>query len=155
VRLGALAVVVALLLSAAPALASERHPTQGELERELVCPTCHTTLDESDAPIARQMKSVIRHRIAQGATKSEIEQELVDEFGPSVLGVPRKRGFDLLAWALPLGGIGVAAAGLAFGAWRWSRAREGGGTASQASPAPPLDPELDRRVDEELARFDA
>ena len=154
-RLGALAAVVALLLAAAPALANERHPTQGELERELVCPTCHTTLDESDAPIAREMKAMIRQRMAQGATKSEIEQELVDEFGPSVLGVPRKRGFDLLAWALPLGGIGVAAAGLAFGAWRWSRVRDGGATALQASSAAPLDPELDRRVDEELARFDA
>ncbi|HLM34352.1 MAG TPA: cytochrome c-type biogenesis protein CcmH [Gaiellaceae bacterium] len=154
-RLVAVAAAVALFAAAAPALASDRHPTQGELERELVCPTCHTTLDESDAPIARQMKAEIRRRIAQGATKSQIEQELVDEFGPSVLGVPRKHGFDLLAWALPLGGVGVAAAGLAFGAWRWSRARDVGDTVSQAPSAAPLDPELDRRVDEELARFDA
>ena len=154
-RLAAVAAVVALFAAAAPALASDRHPTQGELERELVCPTCHTTLDESDAPIARQMKAEIRRRIAQGATKSQIEQELVDEFGPSVLGVPRKHGFDLLAWALPLGGVGVAAAGLAFGAWRWSRARDVGDTVSQAPSTAPLDPELDRRVDEELARFDA
>jgi cytochrome c-type biogenesis protein CcmH len=155
VRLFAVAAAVALFVAAAPALASNRHPTQAELERELVCPTCHTTLDESDAPIAREMKAVIRRRIAQGATKSQIEQELVDEFGPSVLGVPRKNGFDLLAWALPLGGIGVAGAAIAFGAWRWSRGRDGSDTVSQASLAPPLDPELDRRVDEELARFDA
>jgi cytochrome c-type biogenesis protein CcmH len=155
VRLVAVAAAVALFVATAPALASNRHPTQGELESELVCPTCHTTLDESDAPIAREMKAVIRRRIAQGATKSQIEQELVDEFGPSVLGVPRKNGFDLLAWALPLGGIGVAAAAIAFGAWRWSRGRDVGDTASPASLTPPLDPELDRRVDEELARFDA
>ena len=157
-RLVALAAAVALFVAAAPTLASNRHPTQGELESELVCPTCHTTLDESDAPIAREMKAVIRRRIAQGRTKSQIEQELVDEFGPSVLGVPRKNGFDLLAWALPLGGIGVAAAAIAFGAWRWSRERDAGDAgdgASEAPSAPPLDPELDRRVDEELARFDA
>lgn len=152
-----LVLALAALALAAPALASEEHPTQGELERELVCPTCHTTLDESDSPVARQMKAYIRRRISEGATKSQIEQELVDDFSPSVLGVPRKRGFDLLAWALPLGGIGVAGLALAYGAWRWSRSREDGETPSQppSAAAPPLDPELDRRVDEELARFDA
>ena len=103
-----LLVAAVALAAAAPAVASERHPTQGELERDLVCPTCHTTLDESDAPIAREMKAFIKRRIAAGATKSQIEQELVDEFGPSVLGVPRKRGFDLIAWVLPIGGILVA-----------------------------------------------
>jgi cytochrome c-type biogenesis protein CcmH len=154
-RAVALAAAVSLV-AAWPALASERHPTQGELERELVCPTCHTTLDESDAPIARQMKAYIARRIAQGARKSQIEQELVDEFGPSVLGVPRKRGFDLLAWVLPIGGIAVAGVALAFGAWRWSRSRDHvRDTASQGSDPPPLDPELEQRVDEELARFDA
>ncbi len=163
-----LAAAVALV-AAWPASASERHPTQGELERELVCPTCHTTLDESDAPIARQMKAFIKRRIAQGATKSQIEQELVDEFGPAVLGVPRKHGFDLLAWVVPLGGIAVGGVALAFAAWRWSRSRDPRATVSQdahdtvsqdahdtvaQAPVAPIDPELERRVDEELARFD-
>jgi cytochrome c-type biogenesis protein CcmH/NrfF len=139
-------VAAAALALAAPALASERHPTQGELESELVCPTCHTTLDESDAPIAREMKAYIARRIRQGATKSEIEKELVRQFGPGVLGVPRKHGFDLLAWALPLGGVAVGAVALAIGARRWSVTR--------APVSPPLEPELERRVDEELARFD-
>jgi hypothetical protein len=35
--------------------------------------------------------------------------------------------------------------------WRWSRGRE---RSSAAAGGPPIDPELDRRVDEELARFD-
>jgi cytochrome c-type biogenesis protein CcmH len=144
------------LAVAAPALASERHPTQGELERELVCPTCHTTLDESDAPIAREMKAYVKRRIAQGATKSQIEGELVDQFGPAVLGVPRKHGFDLLAWVLPIGGILVAGAALGVGAWQWSRTRDARESdASGAAPlVPPLEPELERRVDEELARFE-
>jgi cytochrome c-type biogenesis protein CcmH len=147
------AAVLALAL-AAPALASEQHPTQGELERELVCPTCHTTLDESDAPIARQMKAYIARRIGEGATKSDIEQELVAQFGPGVLGIPRKHGFDLLAWVLPLGGIAIGAAAIGYGAWRWSRPRAPGDTGSQAPPDPALAPEEERRLDEELARFD-
>jgi cytochrome c-type biogenesis protein CcmH len=140
----------ALLLLAGPAVASERHPTQGELEGELVCPTCHTTLDQSDAPIARQMKEFVRERIAAGDTKSQIKDKLVGLFGKRVLAEPPKEGFDLLAWVLPIGGILVGAAALALGAWQWSRARPG--TVVDASSS--LDPDLERRVDEELARFD-
>jgi cytochrome c-type biogenesis protein CcmH len=148
------AVVVAMaaaLVLAAPAGASERHPTQSELEGEIVCPTCHTTLDQSDAPIAQQMKEFIRERIAAGDTKSQIQDKLVGLFGKRVLAEPPKEGFDLLAWLLPLGGILVGAGALAVGAWQWSRTR---GPAAGVEPAG-LDPELERRVDEELARFDA
>ena len=151
-----LAVVLLALVLVAPAAASERHPTQGELEAELVCPQCHTPLDESDSPIAQQMKAYIRQHIAVGWTKSQIVNSLVgppNNLGPSVLGVPRKHGFDLLAWLLPLGGIAVGAVALAGGAWAWSRTRPGS-DASLAS-APPLDPALERRIDEELARFEA
>jgi cytochrome c-type biogenesis protein CcmH len=161
----ALALAVACLALAPPALASERHPTQSELEAELVCPTCHTTLDESDSPVARQMKAYIRRRIAEGATKSQIENELVAQLGTGVLGVPRKHGFDLLAWVLPLGGILVGAAVLGAAAVFWSRtraddeeegaARAGSGPGDAGPSGPALDPELERRVDEELARFDA
>lgn len=156
----ALLLVVALLGVAAPALASEQHPTQGELESELICVECHTTLDESDSPIAREMKAYIAQRIRQGATKSQIEDELVAEFGPGVLGVPRKHGFDLLAWLLPLGGIAVGAVALAFGAWKWSRSvkqpRPGRGSSTETQQGDePLEPDLERRLDEELARFDA
>jgi cytochrome c-type biogenesis protein CcmH len=144
------------LVAAAPALASEQHPTQSELEAELVCPTCHTPLDESSSPIAQQMKAFIRQRIAAGATRSEIIDELVgppNNLGPAVLGVPQTHGFDLLAWILPFAGIGIGAAALGGGAWYWSRNRPGDDS-PLATTGPPLDPELDRRVDEALARFD-
>jgi len=144
--------VLALAL-AGPAVASEQHPTQSELESELVCPACHEPLDESDSPIAQQMKAFIRTHIAQGWTKSRIEDALVAQLGPGVLGVPRKHGFDLLAWALPIAGIAIGAIALGVGAWTWSRTRPGD-KASLAGAGPPLDPALDRRVDEELARFD-
>src|SRR4029078_11757192 len=70
-RVWAVAPVLALAL-AAPALASNEHPTQSEVEAEVVCPQCHTTIDESDSHIARQMKAYIRTRIAEGATKNQI-----------------------------------------------------------------------------------
>jgi cytochrome c-type biogenesis protein CcmH len=151
-----LATVSLVAVAAAPALASEEHPTQRELESELICPACHATLDESDSEIARQMKDYIRQRIAEGATKSQIEGELVAQLGEGVLGVPRKHGFDLLAWVIPIGGVMLGAALLAAGAWQWSRTRSHGGGPGPLAPAldAPLDPVLDRRVDEELRRYD-
>jgi cytochrome c-type biogenesis protein CcmH len=154
----ALALVLAVCALAAPAaLASEQKPTLAELERELVCPTCDTTLAMSNAPIAERMRAHIRERIAAGDTKSEIKAGLVEQFGEAVLAAPPRSGFNLLAWLLPLGGLAAAALVVTLLARRWRRARPvaaaAGGPA--ANGVPPLDPELERRVDEELARFDA
>lgn len=146
---------VALLLAlaavlAAPALAGGR-PSQADLEGEIVCPTCRTTLDQSSAPIAIRMKAFIRERIAAGDSAAEIKAQLVDQFGPGVLAEPPKRGFDLLAWLLPIGGVAVGAVAVGVLAWGWSRRREGD---DDPGGGPPLDSELERRLDEELARFD-
>jgi cytochrome c-type biogenesis protein CcmH len=145
-----LSAALLLFLVAPHASASERHPTLAELEAEIICPTCHTTLDQSDSPIARRMKQFIAARIAAGDTKSEIRAKLVAQFGPAVLAAPPKHGFDLLAWLLPIVGILGGAAAVGLLAWRWSRARD----PSPAAIGPSLGPELDRRVDEELRRFE-
>jgi cytochrome c-type biogenesis protein CcmH len=151
-----LAALVLALAVVAPAAASEQHPTLPELERELICPTCHESLAASSSPIADRMRAFIRARIAAGDSKSEIKQKLVDQFGEAVLAAPPKSGFNLLAWLLPLVGIVVAAGVVGVLAWRWSRTRR---TAAPVDPSANgrsrLDPELERRVDEELARYDA
>jgi cytochrome c-type biogenesis protein CcmH len=141
-------VLVAALLAVPVASASERHPTQAELEGEVMCPVCGTTLDQSNSPAAEQIKRVIAQRIAAGDTKSQIENRLVAEYGEAILAAPRHKGFGLLAWWLPIAGIVVGALVVGAGAWRWSRARG-------REPDPPrLDPALERRLDDELARWD-
>ena len=148
--------LVALVVAVPSAVASEKRPTLEELERELTCPTCKQSLALSNAPVADRMRAFIRERIAAGDTKSEIKAKLVAEFGEGILAAPPKRGFNLLAWVLPVAGLALGALVLALLARRWLTAR--------AEPRPvdpsengraPLDPELDRRVDEELARFEA
>ncbi len=146
-----LVVALSALALAAPAAASEQHPTLAELEGEVICLTCHTTLDMSNSPFADRMRVFIRGRIAAGDTKSEIKSKLVAQFGKAVLAEPPKRGFDLLAWVLPIGGLLLGAGAVGLAAWRWSpRLRS-----EPAAAGPPLDPELERRLDEELERFDA
>jgi cytochrome c-type biogenesis protein CcmH len=147
----ALLVVAAALVLAAPALGSERNPTLNELEGEVMCPICHTTLSESSSPAAQRIKAFIVRRIGAGDTKSEIKRKLVADFGPAILAEPPKKGFGLLAWLLPIGGILIGGVALGFAAWRWSRARE---PSPALAGAFVLDPELERRLDDELARFE-
>jgi cytochrome c-type biogenesis protein CcmH len=141
---------VALAALALVASAAAGAPRQADLEAEIVCPTCKTTLDQSSSPIAQRMKAFIRARIAAGDSAAQIKAQLVDQFGPAVLAEPPKKGFDLLAWLLPLAALAVGAVVVAALAWTWSRRREGEAEPGQAV----LDPDLERRVDEELARFE-
>ena len=146
-----LAAVLLALALAAPALASEAHPTLAEMEGEVMCPICHTTLDQSNSAAAQRIKAFIVRRIRAGDTKSEIKRELVADFGPSILAEPPKKGFDLLAWLLPIGGLLGGAVAIGFAAWRWTRSRE---PEPALAAVGPLDPQLEQRLDEELRRFD-
>ena len=142
-------VLLALVL-AGPTLAASR-PSESDLETKLVCPVCHETLDQSTAPVAEQMKTEIRRRIAQGWSEHQILDEMVANYGPGVLSTPATHGFDLLAWVLPIGGILAGAVGLGAGAWYWSRSRPN----DPPAPVVALAPEDEARLDAELARFDA
>jgi cytochrome c-type biogenesis protein CcmH len=145
-----LAVVVAALALAPAAAACDAHPSQSKLEGEIMCPVCGTTLDQSESPAARQIKRVIAHDIAAGKSDCRIKDELVANYGESILAAPRSSGFGLLAWWVPLGGILVAATAIGVAAWRWSRARD-----AEPPIAIAVDPALDRRLDDELRRYDA
>lgn len=142
-----LAATLAGLVLAGAASAGADRLSALDIEDEIVCPVCNTTLDQSDAPVARQMRTYIRARIRAGDSKEEIKRQLVADFGESVLAAPPKRGFGLLAWLLPLLTLAVAAPVVGVLVWRWSRGRESGDDR-------PLDPDLERRLDDELARFE-
>jgi len=147
-----LAVVAAALALAGPAAACA-HPRTSLpfLEGQVMCPTCHTTLDQSDSLAARRIEAFISQRIAACWTAQRIETALVANYGPAILAEPSHKGFDLLAWWLPI--VGVLAGGLvlAFGVWRWSRSRD-----DEPPPAAEsdLDDETERKIDEALAGFE-
>jgi len=150
----AASVAAAAMVVAAPAaaLASEQHPTLAEIEPEVMCLVCKTTLDQSDSAFANQERTLIRSLIARGYTKSQIKKKLVAEYGPEILAAPEDSGFDILAWWLPIAGIVAGAVALAWLAWRWSRGRRG---PPEEPSTTPLGPDVEQQLDRELARFDA
>jgi cytochrome c-type biogenesis protein CcmH len=149
---------LALVWGAPAASAAGCGKMVGQLESELMCPTCQgETLAESPAPEAKRIVAFAHRRCAAGASKGQIKDELVAQFGQSILAAPPKKGFGLLAWILPLVGVIAGAVILGVLARRWARSREPE-PAAVGRPAQlngrPLSPELEQRVDEELARFD-
>ena len=146
------AVVAAALVFAAPAAACTHPRTSlNYLQGQVMCPTCHTTLDMSDSQAAQQIKGFIAKKIAACWTAKQIESALVANYGQQILATPSHKGFDLLAWWLPIAGVLVGALVLAIGVWRWSRRSD------PEPPEPPgsgLDEETERRLDDLLARYD-
>lgn len=147
-RAAAIAVLIAALAAAAPALA-ESQASLPDIEDEVMCPICGTTLQLSNSPQAERERVLIRRLIDQGLTKQQIKDELVAEYGKDVLATPGASGFDLTAWVLPIAGLAIAMLGIGIALWRWrGRARD-----DAPEPGAP-EGEQAERLDADLARYD-
>jgi cytochrome c-type biogenesis protein CcmH len=120
-----LALLLALMMAGAPATAlaaSCPKTTVADLEDEVMCPVCQTTLALArEAPLAKRERAFITELVRGCKSKQEIKQALLDQFGPTVLALPQDKGFDASVYVLPIVG-GVAAAGaVAFMLLGWRR----------------------------------
>jgi cytochrome c-type biogenesis protein CcmH len=97
------------------------------LSRELRCMVCQNqSIDDSEAPLARDLRLLVRERIADGDSDQQVLNFLVARYGEFVLLKPRFELQTLLLWLLPplvLGGGGIA---LWFQGRRRSRSGSGG-----------------------------
>ncbi|MGI8632979.1 MAG: cytochrome c-type biogenesis protein [Solirubrobacterales bacterium] len=140
----------ALLLAPAGARAAEEPRTSlTDIEDEVMCPICGTLLGLSEAPQAERERVFIQRLIANGATKQEVKDALVAEYGPEVLAVPDTHGFDLAAWLVPGVGLVVAAGALMVAARRWRR-----DPGPRPSEGPALTSDDDERLRADMARYD-
>jgi cytochrome c-type biogenesis protein CcmH/NrfF len=150
-RLVALAGAVLALIPAA-ATAAEPQTTLSDIEDEVMCTICGTTLQLANAPQAQQERELINELIAEGRTKEEIKDALVEEYGPEVLAVPSSEGFDLAAWIVPVAGILAALVAIALAARRWRGSRPAEPAAPEGGPA--IAPADEERLREDLRRYD-
>jgi cytochrome c-type biogenesis protein CcmH len=83
-----------------------------DLSRELRCMVCQNqSIDDSEAPLARDLRLLVRERIAAGDSDSQVIDFLVARYGEFVLLKPRFERQTLLLWLLTplaLGGGGLA-----------------------------------------------
>ena len=84
-----------------------------ELSKGLRCLVCRNeSIDDSDAPLARDLRLLVRDRLVAGDSDDEVIDFLVDRYGEYVLLQPTAGGANLLLWAagplmlLVAGGIG-------------------------------------------------
>ena len=83
------------------------------LSAELRCLVCQNELiDDSEAPLARDIRLLIRQRIRQGESNDTVRAYLVSRYGDFILLKPPFQADTLLLWLSPaiVLGLGVAAA---------------------------------------------
>ena len=100
------------------------------LSAELRCMVCQNqSIDDSDAPLAHDLRVLLRERIVAGDSDAEVMDFLVERYGEFVLLTPRFSLQTALLWAAPVLLL-IAGGAAAFGVMR----RRSGG-AGPAAPA--------------------
>lgn len=84
------------------------------ISQELRCVVCQNeTIDDSDAPLAHDLRVVLRERLKAGDSDAQAVDFIVGRYGSFVLLKPPFRGETFVLWLGPLfvlaaGGVGVA-----------------------------------------------
>jgi cytochrome c-type biogenesis protein CcmH len=140
-RIAALAVALGMLASAAGAVLPDEVMKDPALEQrariisqDLRCLVCQNqSIDDSNAPLARDLRVIVRERLAAGDSDQQVVDYVVARYGNFVLLKPPFQGDTALLWTLPFALLALAL----FVAWRYLSRRA---TAPENLPAP-LTPE--------------
>jgi cytochrome c-type biogenesis protein CcmH len=111
--------LLALALCGGPALAVQpdeilKDPTlearARALSQELRCMVCQNqSIDDSDAPLAKDLRVLVRERLTAGDSDSQVIDFLVARYGEFVLLKPRLSAHTLLLWLAPFAVLLIAA----------------------------------------------
>ncbi|GAC1362857.1 MAG: hypothetical protein NVSMB44_18910 [Ktedonobacteraceae bacterium] len=151
------------------AFATPRQPTLDQrvknVASQLRCPVCQgESVADAPAPLAQQMRQVIREQLQAGKSEQEIVQYFASRYGEqNVVWSPPRQGFALLAWLVPIALLlgGVVLLFFVLRDWRTSSAvARSSGPALASSPADTdsRTPEHDKEespASAELARYRA
>ena len=111
------------------------------LSANLRCLVCQNqSIDDSDAPLARDLRVLVRERLVEGYSDDEIEAFVVARYGEFVLFRPPFNASTVLLWGSPVLVLGAGALGLFFAI----RRRRDGAPVVQADLTAQERAELDR-----------
>ncbi|MGE5636691.1 MAG: cytochrome c-type biogenesis protein CcmH [Nocardioidaceae bacterium] len=118
------ATLVALALPGAALAADCPRTSLGDVEDEVMCPVCGTSLQlATEAPQAQRERAFIQRLVDDCRSKDEVKDALVAEFGDEVLALPEDEGFDLAAYIVPALALLLGATAVGAAALRWRRRR--------------------------------
>ena len=109
-QLGAIALVLAAIASSSSLAVQPEEMLRDpkleararELSRELRCMVCQNqSIDESEAPLARDLRLLVRERLSKGDTDQQVLDFLVARYGEFVLLKPPLESKTIILWALP------------------------------------------------------
>jgi len=84
-----------------------------DLSRELRCMVCQNqSIDDSEAPLARDLRLLVRERLTKGDSDQQVLSFLVSRYGEFVLLRPPLEWHTLLLWGLPPAALAAGAIGL-------------------------------------------
>ncbi len=155
--------VVGIALSAlltffvAPRVDYAAQPASANLDSEtlrvakgLYCPVCPgVPLDVCDTQACQQWRGVIKQKLGEGQSASQIEAYFVEQYGERVLGAPRAQGLNLLVYALPAFVVSAGAALL----YLFARRRTAQPPSGQSRAIAPTN-EFRARIERELQEND-
>jgi len=118
-----------------------------EISRELRCLVCQNqNIDDSDAPLARDLRILVRERLSRGDTDAQVLDFVTQRYGDFVRLRPPVRPYTWILWFGPVVILVLAGTGTLL----YLRNRRGGGTADSVLSAP-LSPAEEARLDALLA----
>ncbi len=83
------------------------------LSRELRCMVCQNqSIDDSEAPLARDLRLLVRERLSQGDSDQQVLDFLVERYGEFVLLKEGLEGKTIILWILPAAALIAGAIGL-------------------------------------------
>ena len=89
------------------------------ISQDLRCLVCQNqSIDDSAAPLARDLRLLVREQLKAGRTDQQIIDYLVDRYGEFVLLRPRFEGQTALLWLAPFAVLLLGSAGLVAKLWR-------------------------------------
>jgi cytochrome c-type biogenesis protein CcmH len=115
-------ILLCLLVALTPALAVQpdeilKDPTLESraraLSQELRCMVCQNqSIDDSDAPLAKDLRVLVRERLTAGDSDRQVIDFLVARYGEFVLLRPRLNAHTVLLWLAPFAVVLAGACGL-------------------------------------------
>jgi cytochrome c-type biogenesis protein CcmH len=117
-----------------------------DISRELRCMVCQNqSIDDSDAPLARDLRLLVRERLTAGDSNNQVLDFLTARYGEFVLLRPRFTARTALLWLLPLGLLAVGVFGLVLLGRRY---RMRAASVGEAAEIPRLTPAEEARLAE-------